>query len=266
VAASRHAAAPGKITGYGCSTRRRHGYGVMGTVFSFVLGESVTEKTVRAVEAELNRIDRLFSTYRPDSQITRLNAGQIRLADCSPEVREVLAACTEAERRTAGWFTPRYSAGIDPTGIVKGWAVRRASDLLIAAGSTRHAINGGGDVLVVGDPAVDEPWRVGVPAGIGRGCPLSVITGHNFSVATSGNCERPGEIRSPVTGTPALTWSAFSVTGPDIVTADAFATAAVAMGRLAVGWLEGVTGYEGIAVDASGRVFTTAGVAAICPA
>jgi FAD:protein FMN transferase len=93
-----------------------------------------------------------------------------------------------------------------------------------------------------------------------------VITGHNFSVATSGNTERPGEIRNPFTGTPSLTWSTFSVSGPDIVEADAFATAAVAMGRPAVAWLEGVPGYEAIAVDTTGRVFTTAGTSAICPA
>jgi FAD:protein FMN transferase len=231
----------------------------MGTVFSFVLSAAMTPETVRSVEAELDRIDRLFSTYRPDSQIARLNAGQIRLADCSPEVREVLAACADAERRTAGWFTARYAAGIDPTGIVKGWAIQRASDLLIAAGSTCHAINGGGDVLVVADPAADEPWRIGVPAGLGPDYPLRVLADHNFATATSGNSERPGEIRSPFTGTPSLTWSTFSVWGPDIVEADALATAAVAMGRTAVEWLETVSEYEAIGVDASGQLFSTAG-------
>ncbi len=238
----------------------------MGTVFSFVLSMSVTPETVRAIEKELDRVDRLFSTYRPDSQIARLNARQIRLADCSREVREVLAACAEAEHRTSGWFTAKYAAGTDPAGVVKGWAIRRASDLLRAAGSACHAVNGGGGVLVVADPAADEPWRVGVPAGTGPGHPLTVITGHNFSVATSGNSERPGEIRDPFTRLPSLTWSAFSVTGPDIVEADAFATAAVAMGRPAVGWLETVPGYEAIAVDSSGHVFTTAGASAIWPA
>ena len=241
------------------NVRRRHSYEVMGTVFSFVLSVAVTPESVQSVEAELDRIDLLFSTYRPDSQISRLNTGQIRLTDCSPEVREVLAACAHAERRTAGWFTARYSAGIDPTGIVKGWAIRRASGLLIAAGSTCHAINGGGDVLVVADPAADEPWRIGVPAGLGPDYPLRVLAGHNFAIATSGNSERPGEIRSPFTGAPSLTWSTVSVWGPDIVAADALATAAVAMGRASVAWLETVPGYEAVAVDANGELFSTAG-------
>jgi thiamine biosynthesis lipoprotein len=240
------------------SDRRRHRYDVMGTVFSFVLSVSVTAETVRAVEAELARVDRLFSTYRPDSEITRLNTGQIKLDDCSPEVREVLDACSQAERSTAGWFSARYADGVDPTGIVKGWAIRRVSDLLVNADSTCHAINGGGDVLVIADPA-DEPWRIGVLAGIGPEYPMRVLVGHNFATATSGNSERPGEIRSPFTGSPSLTWSTVSVWGPDIVEADAFATAAVAMGRAAVGWLETVPQYEAIAVDASGQLLGTAG-------
>lgn len=239
--------------------RWRHSYEVMGTVFSFVLSTSVTEATVRAVEAELDRIDRLFSMHRPDSQVARLNAGRIRLTDCSSDVREVLRLCREAECRTSGWFTVRYGTGIDPTGIVKGWAIRRASELLAGAGSARHAINGGGDVLVMADPAVDEPWRVGVSTGAGSGSLVGVITGHNFSVATSGNTERRGEIRNPFTGSPSLTWSTVSVAGPDITEADAFATAAVAMGRPAVAWLERLPGYEAIAVDTEGEVFMTAG-------
>ena len=249
---------------HGCTSgmtweRRRHRFEVMGTVFSFVLSASVTETTVRAVEEELERIDRLFSTYRPDSQIARLNAGQIRLCDCSPDVREVLRLCSDAECRTSGWFTAGYGIGIDPTGIVKGWAIGRASELLVGAGSTCHAINGGGDVLVVADPAVDEPWRVGVSTGAGEGGLAGVITGHNFCVATSGNTERRGEIRNPFTGSPSLTWATFSVAGPDITEADAFATAAVAMGRPAVAWLERLPGYEAIAVDAGGEVSMTAG-------
>ena len=244
--------------------RRRHRFEVMGTVFSFVLSAFVTEATVRAVEEELERIDRLFSTYRPDSQIARLNAGQIRLGDCSPDVREVLRLCSDAECRTSGWFTAGYGIGIDPTGIVKGWAIGRASGLLVAAGSTCHAINGGGDVLVVADPAVDEPWRVGVSTGAGQGL-AGVVTGHNFCVATSGNTERCGEIRNPFTGSPSLTWVTFSVAGPDITEADAFATAAVAMGGPAVAWLERLPGYEAIAVDARGEVSMTSGFAAPGP-
>ncbi len=234
-------------------------------MFSFIVDASVTEATVRAVEAELDRIDRLFSTYRPESQIARLNAGRIRLGDCSPDVREVLRLCADAECRTSGWFTAGYGSGIDPTGIVKGWAIGRASELLVGAGSTCHAINGGGDVLVVADPAVDEPWRVGVSTGAGKGGLVAVVAGHNFCVATSGNSERRGEIRNPFTGAPSLTWSVFSVAGPEIIEADAFATAAVAMGRPAVAWLGRLHGYKAIAVDAEGEVFMTAGFAGTGP-
>ena len=145
----------------------------------------------------------------------------------------------------------------------QGVGIRRASELLVAAGSTCHAINGGGDVLVVADPAVDGPWRVGVSVGARRGGLAGVITGHNFCVATSGNTERWGEIRNPFTGSPALTWATFAVAGPDITEADTFATAAVAMGGPAVAWLDRLPGYEAIAVDAGDGVFMTAGAQAV---
>src|SRR5262249_58556588 len=103
----------------------------MGTVFSFIVGASVTEAAVRAVEAELDRIDRLFSTYRPESQIARLNAGRIRLGDCSPEVREVLNICSDAECRTSGWFTAGDGGGLDPTARVKRAGGRLAACMLV---------------------------------------------------------------------------------------------------------------------------------------
>ncbi len=86
-----------------------------------------------------------------------------------------------------------------------------------------------------------------------RGGLAGVITGHNFCVATSGNTERRGEIRNLFTGSRSLTWATFSVAEPDITEADAFATAAVTMGMPAVAWLERLSGYEAIAVDAGAR-------------
>src|SRR6266516_6652371 len=189
-----------------------------------------------------------------------------RAAECGPDsAHRLLFGRARSAETVQGGRMPhlrlvhmRYGTGIDPTGIdptgiVKGWAIRRASELLAGAGSARHAINGGGDVLVMADPAVDEPWRVGVSIGAGAGSLVGVITGHNFSVATSGNTERRGEIRNPFTGSPSLTWSTVSVAGPDITEADAFATAAVAMGRPAIARLERLPGYEAIAVDTEGE-------------
>jgi thiamine biosynthesis lipoprotein len=230
----------------------------MGTVFSFAFGAPVSEVVVRAVEEELDRIDSVFSTYRADSQIARLADGRDDFGTCSTDVLEVLELCDEAACLTGGVFDAWHSGRFDPTGLVKGWAVARVADLLAAAGSTRHAVNGGGDVLVAADPCREDPWRIGVNGGL-RGRLLGAVTAHNLAAATSGNVERPGEIIDPFTGRPAVSVQSATVVGPDIVMADAFATATVAMGRSAFAWLSRLPGYAGLLVGADGVVAETAG-------
>lgn len=229
----------------------------MGTVFSFAWRRPPPVAVVRAVERELARIDEVFSTYREDSQISALADGRVALSECSPEVRQVLDLCAQAECLTAGYFSTTPSGRLDPTGLVKGWAVRRAAGLLSAAGSTCHVVNGGGDVLVEADPAYDVPWRVGV-AGEAQAV-AAVVAAHQVAVATSGNVERPGEIIDPHTRRPAMALRSVTVIGPDIVMADVFATAAVAMGNRALAWLDRLPGYEAVVVSSSGRISATHG-------
>ena len=180
------------------------------------------------MERELLRIDEVFSLYRKDSEISMLADGRVAQAECSPEMRTVLGLCARAERLTSGYFSTTPTGRLDPTGLVKGWAVRRAAALLSSAGSTCHVVNGGGDVLVEADPERDVPWRVGVSGGAQT--VVAVVPAHRVAVATSGNVERPGEIIDPHTGRPAVELRSVTVIGPDIVMADAFATAMVAMG------------------------------------
>jgi FAD:protein FMN transferase len=229
----------------------------MGTVFSFAWRRPPPDAAMRAVERELIRIEEVFSTYLTGSEISALAAGEVTVSQCSPEVRRVVGLCTRAERLTGGYFSASWGGGIDPTGLVKGWAVRRAADLLSAAGSTSHVVNGGGDVLAVADPRSDLPWKVGVSGEVG--CVVAVVPAHHLAVATSGNVERPGEIIDPHTGRPAVALRSVTVIGPDIVMADAFATAAVAMGHRALAWLEELPGHEAVVVFPNGVVSATRG-------
>ena len=223
----------------------RHRYAVMGTVFSFVLGRPPRAGVWRAVERELDRIDRVFSPFRIDSETARL-ARSRSAAACSADMADVLAQCERARALTGGWFDAFHSGRLDPTGLVKGWAVQRVARMLAEAGSTRHAINGGGDVLVVADRDRDAPWRIGVA---GRRGLVATVRAHNLAVATSGNTERAGEIVDPFTGRPAQDVTALTVTGPDIVTADALATAAVARGAADPRWFARLTDYRVLAHD-----------------
>ena len=219
---------------------------------------------VAAVErafAELRRADERFSPFKPESQVSRLRDGTIRLEDCDPEVREVLALCERLRRDTGGYFDA-YAAGpdrLDPCGVVKGWAAERASDLLLEAGVTDHYVNAGGDVRLRGQPGPDRLWRIGISDPHRPGELIATIRGSDLGIATSGITERGAHVLDPVRGAPAVKLASVTVVGPSLTLADAYATAAVAMGPAALDWLHGLDGYEALVVAADGLTGRTPG-------
>src|SRR3954447_1195717 len=52
----------------------------------------------------LRQVDATFSTYREDSEISRLDRGELTLAECRPEVNRVLTRCLALGRFTRGYF------------------------------------------------------------------------------------------------------------------------------------------------------------------
>ncbi len=108
----------------------------------------------KRVFAWLRWVDATFSTYRPDSEISRLGRGE--RFDPHPLVREVLDRCEELRVETDGWFDACAGGRLDPSGYVKGWAVERAAGY----GRGRCLIDAGGDVVLRGE------WRVGDPASV----------------------------------------------------------------------------------------------------
>ncbi|MFJ1648659.1 FAD:protein FMN transferase [Streptomyces sp. NPDC088258] len=240
----------------------RHVEESMGTVFSFdirgVTDEARVLAGLRAAVAWLHRADEVFSTYRPDSQLMRLGRGELELSACVTEVAEVLELCTRAERESGGWFTAGYAGGLDPTGLVKGWAVERAVRMLASSGAGSVCLNGGGDIQLTGGP-----WRVGIADPLRPGALAAVVAVRDggLGVATSGPAERGCHIVDPYTGAPpADALASLSVVCPDGLTAaDVRATAGYAMGGRARDWLEGLPGTEGFAVTAEGATWATSG-------
>lgn len=237
----------------------KHSEEVMGTVFSVHINDPGDwSGAVSRVVAFLHRVDRIFSTYRPDSQLSRLVRGEIRLRECAPVMAEVLALCTDVTRRSDGYFSARYGGGLDPTGLVKGWAIERASALLTVAGARSHGVNGGGDMQLAGGLGDGQPWRVGIAHPLRPGAMATVVSAYDVAVATSGPAERGDHVLDPYTGRPPRGLASVTVTGPSITYADAYATAAYAMGERARDWLEQLPGYEGFGVTEEGSTWATA--------
>ena len=192
------------------------------------------------VFAWLRWVDVTFSTYRRDSEISRLDRGE--RFDPHPLVREVLARCEELRVETGGWFDARAGGRLDPSGYVKGWAVERAA----AFGRGRFLIDAGGDVVLRG------AWRVGIRHPYERDRLAGAITVSDCAVATSGAYERGAHVLNPRTRRPATGLSSVTVIERDLGTADAYATAAFATGDPA--W----TAPLAAMTIAGERVFTTA--------
>jgi thiamine biosynthesis lipoprotein len=241
----------------------RHAEPVMGTVVSFdVRPRGLAYERTRAALAEacdvLHRADDVFSLYRPASPLSRLRRGELTLADCPPEVSAVLALCEQARELSGGWFDPwALPGGVDPTGLVKGWAARQAAQVLQDAGAGAGMVNAAGDIVVFGQPSPTRSWRLGVRSAEDPDRLLCIVEGSR-AVATSGNYERGEHVRDVRTGATASGTLSATVCGPDLAFADAFATGLLAAGEAG---FEAVTraGYEAlIMLPGGGGVSTPA--------
>jgi FAD:protein FMN transferase len=232
-------------------------------IMGMPIGVDVRDEGVDAevAFAWLREMDATFSTYRDDSEISRLDRGEITLADCRPEVDEVLTRCLALERETGGYFSARPGERLDPSGLVKGWAVAGAAERLAAAGARRFCINAGGDVVARGRPEPDRLWRVGIRHPVELDRLAAVVAVEDLAVATSGEYERGAHILDPHTGRPPTGLLSVTIVGPDLGTADAYATAAFAMGAHGPAWTTALDGYAAMCITDDRRVLTTPGFA-----
>jgi FAD:protein FMN transferase len=283
----RSATNTGPLQAQALAARVRHAEPVMGTVVSFDV--PVTARHDGSLDDAvrwLHWVDRVFSPFRPDSDVSLLADAEVTVDACAPEIAEVIEACAFVRELSAGYFTASPAGRFDPSGYVKGWAVERAAAILSAAGSVSHLVNGGGDVQCVGGRpgpvpssrmlpdggapggGASAPWRVGIADPLRAGRLALVVEARDCAVATSGTVERGTHIVNPHTGRPAAGLASLTVVGPSLALADACATSAFAMGpALARDWAESLDGYEAYAITEAGETWQTAGFAArIAPA
>jgi thiamine biosynthesis lipoprotein len=227
---------------------------VMGTVVSLeVRGAAPAAGVVEDCFAWLRRVDATFSTYRPDSEVCRFARGE--LVEPSADLRWVLDRCEALKRATDGYFDAYATGRFDPSALVKGWAVQRAADALHAGGVRDFCLGAGGDLVVRG-----PSWRIGIQHPEDRAAIAAVAEIQRAgAVATSGAYERGAHIVDPLSGMAPPGVLSVTVVGPDLGTADAYATAAFAMGAAGPRWTAKLTGYEAMTILADGTVLSTAG-------
>ena len=188
---------------------------IMGLPFSVHLRHpfdpAAARRALDQVWSELRRYDRIFSTYRHDSDINRINRGDSTVADADPAVADVLDLAEQAAWRTRGCFDIHASGRLDPSGIVKGWAAERAVRPLYELAVDFYC-NAGGDVLIhTTGPA--RPWRIGIEHPANPAALMTVLELSSGAVATSGSAHRGAHIWDPA-GRPAAGVTQATVLGP----------------------------------------------------
>jgi thiamine biosynthesis lipoprotein len=217
---------------------------VMGMPISLALrgrhaGDVRGDAAWAAALAVLRNADRVFSTYRADSTVSRLGRGEIGLADCPPEVAEVLAIGAAAERASGGAFAVRRRGVLDPSAVVKGWAAERAAAALAALPDTDFCLSAGGDLTCRTLDPDAPPWRIGIEDPRNPTRLVAVVPIRSGAVATSGTAHRGAHIIDARSGRAPIGLASVTVIGDSLTAVDVDATAAFALGTSGERWLEG---------------------------
>ena len=167
--------------------------------------------------------------------------------------------------RPHGYFDIRRPDGrLDPSGIVKGWAIRNAAAIVEQAGVRDFFIEAGGDIQSAGNNADGRPWKVGIRSPFNADEIIKIVYPHGRGIATSAHVRGQHIVDPHRPGRPIEDIVSLTVIASDVLDADRFATAAFAMGKAGIGFIERTPGLEGYLVDRNGRATLTSGFEACC--
>ncbi len=224
-----------------------------------VVDATVAQEDLDKVFAYFVEVDDRFSTYKETSEISKINRGELLPAHYSEEMKSVLVLSEQTKKETDGYFDIRCDGICDPSGIVKGWAIQNAANILKARGWRNFYIDAGGDVQIAGYKD-SQPWRVGIRNPFNRAENVKILALTERGVATSGTAIRGQHIYDPYNPRrPILDVVSITVVGANVYEADRFATAAFAMGTRGIQFIEKLAGFEGYMIDAHARATFTSG-------
>jgi thiamine biosynthesis lipoprotein len=206
----------------------------------------------------LRDVDQRFSPSLANSEVSRLDRGELAAEEISDDLAHVLEVCAEYEDRSGGAFRTRLPGHrFEPCAVVKGWAVQRAADMLEFAGARNFCLNAGGDAVVRGEPRPGAAWQVGIrhPDLGDKLCAVLVLRHGAVATSAADECIVDGR-----TGLPARELLSITVVADDLGVADTTSVAAFAMGSAGVQWAAAEPGCEVFAVDADRRVFRSTGL------
>ena len=208
-----------------------------------------SEKLINMVFDYFHKIDERFSTYKPNSEISKVNNGLAK-NKWSKEMKTVFTLCKDTKDITKGYFDIKNGNIFDPSGLVKGWSINNAAELLKSEGIKNFYIEAGGDIQVYGRTLEGKAWTIGIRNPFNIEEIIKVVELEDQAIATSGTYIRGQHIYNPHSSDKEITdVKSLSVIASNIYEADRFATAAFAMGKDGISFIEEMPGLEGYMVD-----------------
>ena len=224
-----------------------------------IVDESATKEDFEEIFEFLTYVDEKFSTYKDTSEISRINRGEIDKKDYSDDMKLIFELAEKTKNETNGFFDIGEIGRCDPSGVVKGWAINEAARKLKDKYKNFY-LEIAGDIQVSGHNKKNEKWRVGILNPLTKNELVKIIELENEGIATSGNYERGAHIYNPNNNFKSVDGIAsISVVGPNIYETDRFATAAFAMEKDGINFIEKQKDLEGYMIDNNGIATMTSG-------
>lgn len=229
----------------------RQSYPLMGMTVSIeILDLSASREVFEKVKDYLVYVDEKFSTYKTTSEISAINRNEIEIKNANSDMKEIFTLAEKTKEETLGYFDIKKPDGsYDPSGLVKGWAIKNAADILSSYGYKNFFVDIGGDVEARGLNSEGEPWSIGIRSPFKPEEIVKVVCLNNRGIATSGTYERGQHIYNPHNFNELKDVVSLSVIAKNVYEADRYATAGFAMGRKGIHFIESVAGLEGYMID-----------------
>jgi thiamine biosynthesis lipoprotein len=229
------------------------------TITVEIADDFAKESEMDLVFAYFESVEKRFSVFKDDSEITLINNGKISQSQYSEDMKTVFVLAEKTKSQTNGYFNIVAPDGrYNPSGIVKGWAIYNASKMLLEKGLKNFYVEAGGDIQAYGLNGQGMKWSVGIQNPFDPSQIVKVIRLKDMGIATSGTYRRGPHIYDPHNAKEPLTEIvSISVIGPNVYEADRFATAAFAMGAQGINFIENLKGFEGYMINKDGIAVQT---------
>lgn len=223
-----------------------------------VKSNSTITKLFQRVYDFFTYVDDKYSPYRTTSDISKINRLELNVDSYDDELQAIEKLAERTRLDTLGYFNIWHKGNYDPSGIVKAWAIDKVVQIL-AKSMDDFYIDAGGDIQTYGTNGDGRPWRIGIRNPFNRDENVGIVHLQGEAVATSGTAIRGQHIYNPLSIEPIKSIVSISVVASNIIDADRMATAAFAMGRDGINFIERLDGYEGYLIDDLGIATQTTG-------